>query len=382
MAGRRIELLIGEFARCGETRPREESRLMSISDEAGTTRQFVASGTAYTTTWEKFYGPHATKYWMVGFFVIVGFFGLATMGPTFGLRLPIHGAMIPVGYLFGLLILGVVVAVNLWRASRRKYVIAVHGDGITIDGQRDYSFADAQLGLWATAGVVLHLRNGRHQFCLAGRDRRISPTTQLDAQPVQFVDAWLPESDFDTLLSLSGRWSESVGHGPAASESTRCLLYPNALQMQTLGPFAFGKKQRLQQSLGQPQLFVDLDSDTIRVLDATTNALIGSAPIPQVTSSPATYKLGGAHMFPSAENLASDAMGQYFSTSAALSLCVPGMQPLTIGCRNFTGMTRRFSWRGDVRIVNDPPQYETAAADWLTLVEKVGLARYLADAAN
>ena len=32
--------------------------------------------------------------------------------------------------------------------------------------------------------------------------------------------------------------------------------------------------------------------------------------------------------------------------------------------------------------VNDPPQYEISAADWLTLVEKLGLATYLEDAAN
>ncbi len=172
-----------------------------------------------------------------------------------------------------------------------------------------------------------------------------------------------------------------MAHGPAAGEATRCLLYPNALQMQKLGSFAFVKKQRLQQSFGQPQLFVDVDDDTIRVVDPNSNTLIASASIPQVSSSPATYKLGG-HMFPSAEHLASDAMGQYFSETAAMSLCVPGMQPLTIGCRHFTGLTRRFSWNSKVPIVNDPPQYEISAADWLTLIEKLGLVTYLEDAAN
>jgi hypothetical protein len=357
---------------------------MSINDESVASHQFVASGTAYTPTWEKAYGPNATKYWMGAFLLIVGFLMLTTMGPTFGLRLPIHGSVIPIGFMGGLLILGVVIGANLWRHSRHKYLIAVEGGGITIDGQRDtvYSFADAQLSLWVNVGVALLLHSGRHQFRLGGRDRRISPGTPLDAPPVQLVDAWLSESDFDRLLLLSGRWSGSAAHGPAAGEATRCLLYPNALLIQQMGPFAFAKKQRLTQSLGQPQLFVDVDDDTVRVVDPNSNALIASASLPRVTGSPATYKLGGGHMFPSAENLAGDAAGQYFSTTPAMSLCVPGMQPLTIGCRNFEGLKRRFSWSGNVRVVSDPPLYEIAPADWLTLVEKLGLTSYLEDTAS
>ena len=357
---------------------------MSINEESIGSHQFAASGTAYGPTWEKVYGPNATKYWMGGFFVIVGSLMLVTMGPTFGLHLAIRGPMIAYGYLGGLLILGAVIGLNLWQRSRRKYAIAVSGEGIIINGKREavYSFADAQLGLWSNAGVALHLHSGPHRFRLGGKDRRIGPATPLDAPPVQLVDAWLPEAEFDRLLSLSGRWSGSAAHGPAAGEPTRCLLYPNALQMQKMGSFAFGAKQRLQQSLGQPQLFLDVDDDTIRVVDANTNALIASASLPRVTASPATYQLGRGHMFPSAGNLASDAVGEYFSTSPAMSVCVPGMQPLTVGCRNFTGLSRRFSWGGNVRVVNDPPQYEISAADWLTLVEKLGLAAYLEDTAN
>jgi hypothetical protein len=65
-----------------------------------------------------------------------------------------------------------------------------------------------------------------------------------------------------------------------------------------------------------------------------------------------------------------------------VSLCVPGTPALTIECRNFDGLTRRFSWSGNVRVVNDPPEYEISAADWLTLVEKLGLASYLKDTAT
>jgi hypothetical protein len=357
---------------------------MSINDESIASPQFEASCTAYSPTWEKIYGPQATKYWLSAFVLIVGFFMLTIMGPTFGLRVPIHGPVIVYGFMGGLLVLGAVIGANLWQRSRRKYLIAVVADGITIDGQRDavYSFADAQLSLWVNMGVALHLHSGPHEFRLGGRDRRIGPGTPLDAEPVQLVDAWLSESDFDKLLSLSGRWSGSAAHGPAAGEATRCLLFPNPLLMQTIGPFEFGKKQRLSQSLAEPQLFVDVDHDTIRVVDPTTDALIASASLSQVTSSPATYELGGGHMFPSAGNLASDAAGEYFSSTPAMSLCVPGMQPLTIGCRNFTGLKRRFSWSGNVRVVNDPPDYEISPADWLTLVEKLGLASYLEYTAN
>jgi hypothetical protein len=149
-----------------------------------------------------------------------------------------------------------------------------------------------------------------------------------------------------------------------------------------MGPFAFGKKQRLTQSLAQPQLFIDVDDDTIRVVDPNSNALTASASLSQVTATPATYQLGGGHLFPSAENFAGDAAGEYFSTTPAMSVCVPGMQPMTVGCRNFAGLKRRFSWAGNVHICNEPPAYEISPADRLTLVEKLGLASHLEDTAT
>lgn len=70
------------------------------------------------------------------------------------------------------------------------------------------------------------------------------------------------------------------------------------------------------------------------------------------------------------------------STTPAMAVSVPGMQPVTIGCRNFTGLKRRFSWVGTVSVTNDPPAYEISPADWLTLVEKLGLASHLQDTAK
>ena len=138
------------------------------------------------------------------------------------------------------------------------------------------------------------------------------------------VDAWLSESDFDELHFLGGR---SVARGPAPGEPTRCLLFPDPLSIQQMGSFAFRKKHRLMRSLWQPQLFIDFDNDAIRVIDPNSNAVNASASVSQVTATPATYQLSVGRAFPSAQNVASDAAGQYFSTMPAVAVCVPGMQP-------------------------------------------------------
>ncbi|HEY9305567.1 MAG TPA: hypothetical protein VIO95_14870 [Mycobacterium sp.] len=265
----------------------------------------------------------------------------------------------------------------LWQ-TRRKYLIAVTGDGLTVDRRPGdvYSLGDAKLGLWVDMGVALHLQCGRRRFVLGGRDRRISPTTALDAPPAQFIDAWLPESDFDELLSLGGR---SAARGPAPGEPTRCLLFPNPLLIQGMGPFAFRKKQRLTRSFSQPQLFIDVDASALRVIDPDSNTVNASASPSQVTATPVTYHLRPRYNVTSAESVASSAAGQYLSITPAMAVRLPGMQPLTIGCRAFQGVKQRFSWSGNVPVTNDPPDYEVSAADWLTLAEKFSLAPYLED---
>lgn len=347
---------------------------MSVNDQSATSRQFAASSAAFSPNWMKF--------WKVGytaFFVVLVLFGLLQVLRVLRiihLRLPHIGAPVIYGVVAGLLVVGLVIAARiLWR-SRGKYLITVNSDGLVIDRRRGdvYPLVDAQLGLWVDNGVALHLRCGRRDFVLGGRDRRIAPATQLDAPPVWVVDAWLAESDFDELLLLGGR---SAARGPAPGEPTRCLLFPNPLLIQEMGPFAFIKKHRLTQSLSQPQLFIDVDNASIQVIDPNTNAPSARASASQVTATPATYQLSAGHAFPSAQNVASDAAGQYFSTTPAMSVCVPGMQPLTIGCRNFEGLKRRFSWSANVPATNEPPAYSVSAADWLTLTEKLGLAPYL-----
>jgi hypothetical protein len=53
---------------------------------------------------------------------------------------------------------------------------------------------------------------------------------------------------------------------------------------------------------------------------------------------------------------------------------------VTVGCPHVAISGQRFSWSGTARIVNEPPAYILSAADWLTLVEKFGLATNVDDA--
>jgi hypothetical protein len=68
-----------------------------------------------------------------------------------------------------------------------------------------------------------------------------------------------------------------------------------------------------------------------------------------------------------------------YPAKPGLVVCVPGVQPLTIGCLDLVGLRFRFSWRGDVPWPNERPAYVVSAADWLTLVDKFGLAPQLQD---
>jgi hypothetical protein len=79
-----------------------------------------------------------------------------------------------------------------------------------------------------------------------------------------------------------------------------------------------------------------------------------------------------------ASRLLEQAVAKSLSTTPAMVVSVPRLQPLTIGCRDsLGGLERRFSWRGKAPRVNEPPEYAVSGADWLTLVEKLGLAPYL-----
>lgn len=126
-------------------------------------------------------------------------------------------------------------------------------------------------------------------------------------------------------------------------------------------------------SLHSPQLFIDVDRDSVRLIDPGSGAVRAAASASLVTATPVTYELAWH---------ASDAAGECFSTMPVLPLSVPGMPLLSVGCRHFDKLTRRFSWSANVPVTNDPPAYVVSPADWLTLAESCGLAAHLGDSAK
>jgi hypothetical protein len=122
-------------------------------------------------------------------------------------------------------------------------------------------------------------------------------------------------------------------------------------------------------SLGQEQLFIDVDNDTIRIVDPESHAVDATAPVSRITATPLSYD---TH----------DSESGHTTKTPAMTIAVPGGPTLTVGGSYLAISGRRFSWSGTVRIVNDPPTYLLSAADWLTLIEKFGLAANVDDAAR
>jgi hypothetical protein len=253
--------------------------------------------------------------------------------------------------------------------ERRQIRISVTSDGLTVNQRPNdvFSFSEAQLGPWGPAiGTALHLHCGPRHFVLGGRDHRVAAGTRLEAPDVGYrlpvdVDAWLWASDFDELLTMVGRRSRLDVRQRAPGEPDRCLLLPNDDLLRHLGT-----SRQYNRPAGQPQLAIDVFPDTIRVIDPNTNELKASASVSQVTATPETY-------------VRRYYKGNDDAMSPVLVVHVPGMRPLAIGCHERTGSTGlgglRFSWRGKVpERVNDPAPYKVTGRDWLTLVEKLGLA--------
>jgi hypothetical protein len=286
---------------------------------------------------------------------------------------------------FGFLILVVAGMLAYYRRrSQQKIIIAVTGDGLTVSKRPGdgFRFSDMTLGPWGwgagTMGTALHLRCGRDRFVLGGRDHRIGSGTPLDEAAVPGVDAWLPFAEFDQLLTMVGRRTGLDVRPPTPGEPTRIVLFPNPQRIQAASPSAVRKQRKLWQSASN--LAIDMGADAIRVIDPDTNALIASASPAQVTATPATYKYPYRHLNPTLNNVTTDIEMQYLSKAPELIVRVPGMQPLAIAClqtEGALGATRRFSWRGDVPVQDEPAEYAVSGADWLTLVEKYGLAPHL-----
>jgi len=119
-------------------------------------------------------------------------------------------------------------------------------------------------------------------------------------------------------------------------------------------------------------LAIDVGTDAIWVVNLETNALIASAWLAQVIATPAqfTYVIPRMWVKPNHE-----------CTQPLLVVDVPGMQSLVIGTtavKGFSPPRFRFSWRG-VAYPGNSPNYYLRDSDWLTLVEKFGLAGHLED---
>jgi hypothetical protein len=65
-----------------------------------------------------------------------------------------------------------------------------------------------------------------------------------------------------------------------------------------------------------------------------------------------------------------------------LVVCLPGVQPLTIGCLDLSGSQLRFSWRENVPRTNERPHHVVSGGDWLALAENFGLTPHVEDKAT
>jgi len=273
-----------------------------------------------------------------------------------------------------------------FRNNTRRFTISVSGPSITIDERPGavFRFSDARLGLWAmndaTMGTVLHLHSGPTRFVLGGRDHRIGEGTRLDEAPVVGVDAWLTAREFDELLAMMGRHGAIAVRPVVAGGPVRCKLLPNAMKVQTMtGLFDSFKVRRLMKEASHAVLAIDVDPHGIRVIDLRTNAEIAAARNGQWRATPATYQYGipwYGHY--NVEHQAA----KHLSETTEMVVHLPGMPgPLTIACRDVAGVDytkARFRWRGAVeQRVGNPADYAVTSSDWLTLVEKFGLAPYL-----
>jgi sugar lactone lactonase YvrE len=368
-----------------------EKRIAALEQQQGaaTARRFVASA-----------APPSTKQMMKYTYVLM-FGAMASLGAVY-MALFLVGAIVgseavmqiggPV--VFFAFLLGAMPAFGAFRRrmNREKTVLVdVGSGGLTVSTKPGdvFSFGDAQLGRWTlegysgvTKGTALHLRSGRGRFVLGGRDHRLATETPLDAPPVDSVDASMPAPEFDELLTMVGGPRGLEVHGLTPRQPTRCRLTPNPARMFSssfVGMFRnTATALKMNANPPQPSLAIDVGDDAISVIDLKSDARIASASIAQVTATPAT----NTRSVPRVGVL----------TTAVLVVRVPDSQPLTIECPDFAGppsatwsggtkLTYRFAWRGEVP-AEDEPEFVVSDADWLTLVEKFGLASRLEDRAT
>jgi hypothetical protein len=287
---------------------------------------------------------------------------LVVLVAAFGVMFVNHSA-IPIAW--GVLVVLAVVSIpaGLFAARRwgstKTIPITVTTDGITLDQRpgKQFPFADAQLGQWAftgqsyvLSGTALHLIGGSYGFVLGGKDHRVSAATRFEAPRTARVDGWLTAAEFDEVLAVAARSSGLDVRPPAAGERLRCLLFAN---QSNAGVMSAARNQRRQP---QPKFAIDVGTDGVRVLDPSTNALLASASLAQVTVMPAIHKVNTDHGW---------------HIQPVLVVRVPGLQPLTISCPR--------GWRGKVAEEKKEPEFMVSEADWRLLVDRLGLAERVAE---
>jgi hypothetical protein len=342
-----------------------------LQDESAASRCFVAFPPAWGSEAGSVKRTYIRMYGFLGGLVALYavIYVVNTVSPESELRL---GIGLGVAFAFCIVVF-LYYRASANRYARRRFHVDVTSDALTVAERPGdvFSVNGAKLGVWApvdgmTVGTALHLQCGSQGFVLGGRDHRISTGARLDAPPANTVDAWISASDFDELLTMTGRRSGLDVGGPASGEPTRCVLFPNPQLAQQAGTLSAGERTRLVKSSGQPRVAIDMGADAIRVLDAHTNALVTSAAPAQVTATPETYTYeqwshtGGGLPIPETPD-----------ESPVLVVQFPGMQPLSITCLDKADlapvsygvkpMDPRFSWPGNVRQrVNEPADYVSA----------------------
>jgi hypothetical protein len=373
---------------------------MSINEESVASRQFVES-TGFFGLGSNWSAGRSYLY-MYGFLALlmvpIVLIGISSMSGSHshartgaGVAAMAHRFqhLIPVV----LVLLAVILIGYYWWHDRGKIVISATSGGLAVNQRPGevYSFADARLGLWgyndSTMGTALHLRCGARDFVLGGRDHRIGGGTRIDEPPVPGVDAWLWAAEFDELLGMAGSRGAVESRPPAPEDPTRCLLLGNPMLVNQAGPFSFFKQRRIMRSATRAQLAIDLSADEIRISDPHSNTPITSARLAQGTATPAEwhYRYPWWQVLPwSTDPLraATDyAVTRRLTTTTELFLSLPDMEELGIACRDAAGNSetnqRRFTWRDPVRRSKNPAHYVASGADWLLLVEKLGLAGQL-----
>jgi hypothetical protein len=242
-------------------------------------------------------------------------------------------------------------ALLVYSRRPRKLLLEVWPDRLVVDEGRGGTFPleTARLGEWqlptpgVAAGTALHLDAGGQRFCVGGRDHRLHPALHLDAPPTPTVDAHVTAAELESILgAMAGVVSGEVAAPPGDPHVAQCRLEPNRSSTWSLSPVA-------------PAVVLELDAHSLRVVDVVTGALVAAAPMARVQGTPAKHEQAGGQR----------------ATMPMLVLVVPGAKAITVGIAEF-----HFSWLGEAPDYG-AADYVVGGADWLTLVDRLGLRHLL-----